>query len=378
MVTGAGEPLGDVADVIVQTERIVRFQLYPSDTICLAEYRMIYDSPMREGEGDKPADGILVDGALLIVVLIWGSSYTVLKLAWRQMDPLAFTAIQYAAMIPIAVALGIGRGGSMPPLADWPALVASGLTGFFLFQMLFVVGLDRTSALASAILIATHPIFSVLFMWLSGRERPKPAEIAGVAVGFIGVAVFLQAWRALESARPGDLLSLGAAASFGAYAVINRPLIARYPPRKLLAYGLIVGGPLIVLLGAPALVRQDWVNVGFPAWGGLVYGILGPSYIAYILWNWAIGQRGVPRTVVYGFLVPVLGAALAVVALDDPVKPEQAIGAVLVLVGLLITRLGPHSELSPPMDMASPQRVAMLGGDEGSQVDTSATGKGAP
>src|SRR5436190_22871182 len=150
--------------------------------------------------------------------------------------------------------------------------------------------LARISALAIAILAATHPIFSFVFMWLAGRGRPRRVEVAGVALGFLGVAVFLRAWDAFGAASAGDLLSLLAAAAFGAYGVINQPLVRKYPSRELMAYSLLIGGGLVALVGAPAMFRQDWGQVGAAAWAILAFAIVGPVYVAYALWNWAIGK----------------------------------------------------------------------------------------
>jgi drug/metabolite transporter (DMT)-like permease len=283
---------------------------------------------------------LLIDLALLSVALMWASTFTLFKIAWREVDPVAFTAVRFAAMFAFSVAvLAISRNRVRPRRADIPALIASGLTGYFLYQMGFVLGLDRTSALASAILISTHPIFSVVFMWVARKERPTRAELGGVLLGFVGVAVFLRAWDAFDTARPGDLLSLGAAAAFGAYGVINQRLTARYPSRELMSYGLAIGGLLVAVVGIPAMVDQDWGAIGLPAWAILIYAIVGPVYVAYALWNWAILHRGIPGTVVYGFLVPVLGGAIAVLVLNESVAAEQAVGAVLVLAGLVVTRL---------------------------------------
>jgi drug/metabolite transporter (DMT)-like permease len=285
---------------------------------------------------------LLIDLALFSVALMWASTFTLFKIAWRDTDPVAFTAVRFAAMFAFSVlVLALSKQRVRPRRADLPALVASGLTGYFLYQMGFVLGLDRTTALASAILISTHPIFSVIFMWLARRQRATRLEIAGVVVGFLGVAVFLRAWDAFAAARPGDLLSLGAAAAFGAYGVINQPLTARYPSRELLSYGLAIGGLLVTVVGIPSIVEQDWGGVSATSWVILVYATIGPVYLAYALWNWAIHHRGIPRTVVYGFLVPVLGGAIAVLVLEERVALEQAVGAVLVVVGLVITRLSP-------------------------------------
>ena len=293
-----------------------------------------------EVEATTSPSPLLVDLALLSVALMWASTFTLFKIAWRDIDPVAFTAVRFAAMFVFSVAvLAIARTRVPPRRADIPALIASGLTGYFLYQMGFVLGLDRTTALASAILISTHPIFSVVFVWLARKQRPRVSEVVGVVVGFIGVAVFLRAWDAFATARPGDLLSLGAAAAFGAYGVINQPLTIRYPSRELMSYGLAIGGLLVTIVGFPAVVAQDWSGIEPSSWLILAYATVGPVYLAYALWNWAIRHRGIPRTVVYGFLVPVLGGAIAILALDERAAIEQVVGSLLVLAGLVITRL---------------------------------------
>jgi drug/metabolite transporter (DMT)-like permease len=305
------------------------------------------------GQAQAPPP-LLIDLALFSVALMWASTFTLFKIAWREIDPVAFTGLRFAAMFVFAVAvLAISTSRVRPRRADIPALIASGLTGYFLYQMGFVLGLDRTSALASAILISTHPIFSVIVMWVLRKERPTRLEVVGVLVGFLGVAIFLRGWDAFAAARPGDLFSLGAAAAFGAYGVVNQPLTKRIPSRELMAYGLASGGLLIALIGVPAMVDQDWGTVSLPAWGILLYAIVGPVYLAYVLWNWAIRHRGIPRTVVYGFLVPVLGGAIAIVGLNESVAVEQVIGGVVVVAGLVITRL---SRLKPAEADIAPKR----------------------
>ncbi len=289
----------------------------------------------------------LIDVALLLVVFMWASTFTLFKIAWRDIDPVAFTGLRFAVMFVFSVAVLLFASGRVRPRREnLPRLAAAGLTGYFLYQMGFVLGLDRTSALASAILISTHPIFSVIVMWLARKERPARFQVAGVVVGFLGVAVFLRAWDAFAAARPGDLLSLGAAAAFGAYGVINQPLAARYPSRELMSYTLGLGGLLITLISVPSMAGQDWGAVSLQSWVILAYAIVGPVYLAYALWSWAIRHRGIPRTVVYGFLVPILGGAIAVLALDEGVRLEQVIGGLLVLGGLLITRLSRDSNAS--------------------------------
>jgi drug/metabolite transporter (DMT)-like permease len=318
--------------------------------------------PPKVQEGPRP-DSFLVDVALVAVVLMWASTFTLFKVAWRVIDPVAFTAIRFFAMtIFAAMLLLLSKDRVRLRGRDIPLIVASGLTGYFLYQMGFVLGLDRTTALASAILIATHPIFSVVFLWLSRRERPKPMEMGGVLLAFTGVAVFLRFWDAFAAASLGDLLSLGAAAAFGAYGVINQRLSPRYPSTALMAYTLGVGGALITLVGLPAMLRQDWGAVSGEAWLILIYAVVGPVYLAYSLWNWAIRRRGIPRTVVYGFLVPVVAGVLAVAALGERAQPEQVVGAILVVAGLVLTRLGGSLRASRSTAPAAEAQIPLRAG----------------
>ena len=281
-----------------------------------------------------------VDLALMFVVLMWALTFSTFKIAWRHIDPVAFTAVRFALTIVMAVAaVAFLRNRVRLRRADLPLIVASGLSGYFAYQMLFILGLDRTTAVARAILVSTHPLFSVLFAWMLGREKPSRRQLLGIGLAFLGVLVFLRVWDALGSATWGDLLSLGAAAAFGAYGVINQPLSKRYPPRELMAYTLAVGGGLIVLVGLPATLHQDWGAATAGDWLIMLYAVVGPVYLAYALWNWAIHRRGIARTTVYGFAVPVVAAVLAVLFLDETLDSLQLVGGLLVVSGLVLTRL---------------------------------------
>src|SRR3954469_3060568 len=142
---------------------------------------------------DSPA---AVDAALMFVVLMWALTFSTFKAAWRNVDPVAFTAVRFAATLVIAFAVvRFAKSRVRPRRADIPTIVASGLAGYFAYQMLFILGLDRTTAVASAILVSTHPLFSVLFAWLLGREKPSRRQLLGIALAFIGVVVFLQVWN---------------------------------------------------------------------------------------------------------------------------------------------------------------------------------------
>src|SRR5438132_12384120 len=92
-----------------------------------------------------------VDAALFTVVAMWASTFALFKIAWPDIDPVAFTAARFAAMVIFSIGLlALPTNRVRPRREDVPPLVASALTAFRLYTIGFVLGLQRTSALASA------------------------------------------------------------------------------------------------------------------------------------------------------------------------------------------------------------------------------------
>jgi drug/metabolite transporter (DMT)-like permease len=133
-----------------------------------------------------------------------------------------------------------------------------------------------------------------------------------------------------------------AAAAFGLYSVINRPLASSYPPATYTAWTLLLGSIPLVLAGAPAAGRQDWGALATSSWLAIVYVVIFPVYIAYMLWNFGIARRGAAIATSFGLLVPIIAGTLSALLYDETFGPRKLIGAALVLGGLLFIRIGPR------------------------------------
>jgi drug/metabolite transporter (DMT)-like permease len=279
---------------------------------------------------------------------LWGSTFAVLKVAWREVDPIAFNGIRFSGIVLLCVLMLAGqRSLRLPRARDLGWILAAAVVGCFIAQVTFVVGLSRTTAIASAVLTNTHPLFAALLLWALTRRVPTRRAILGLVLGLAGVVVFLEAWHGAGSARVGDLLSLAAAVCYGLYSVATYPLTQRYSTREVMAYTFILGGLLVVAVSLPAMARQDWTRLGPLTWGIVVYTVVVQFYLAYAIWSWAIGRRGVARTVPYGFLEPVFGGILAVFLLHESVGLAQLLGTLLVLLALTVTRVSGGEKASP-------------------------------
>ena len=70
----------------------------------------------------------------------------------------------------------------------------------------------------------------------------------------------------------------------------------------------------------------------------IVYLVIFPVYVAYILWNFAIARRGAAKATTFSLLVPIMAGLLSAVFFGEPFGPAKLLGAGLVLAGLVIAR----------------------------------------
>jgi drug/metabolite transporter (DMT)-like permease len=278
--------------------------------------------------------------AQLLVVGLWASTYIVTKHAFAELTPLAFVFVRFGLMIlrSFLVLAARGRGWRIRR-RDLPRFALAGLTGYTLYQLGFVLGLERTSPFSSSLLIAMVPLFTVIILALWG-ERTSARGWAGLAVALVGVVAFLaDEWdQGVGGALLGDGLSVGAAVAFALYGIVNRPLVRDYPPETYTAYTLLAGGIPLMALSAPAALAQDWGAVSGFGWLEIAYMVLLPVYIAYMLWNWAIARRGAAVASSFTLLIPILSGALSAWLFDERFAAAKLIGAALVLIGLTIIR----------------------------------------
>ena len=285
--------------------------------------------------------------ALLFTIALWASTFIVTKEAFTQFDVMAFVFVRFGLMTLMAFAiLAIVRARNprarvRPARADLLRYLAAGLSGFTVYQLGFNLGLDRTSVFSASLLISTSPLFTILILTLIG-ERPPAAAWIGVAAAVAGVAIFLSDKQGGDHSTAGDLLCIMAAAAFGLYGIVNRPLVATYPATTYSAWTLLFGGLPLLLFGIPTVRDQDWSAISSRGWLGVLYMVIFPVYIAYIFWNYGIARRGAAVATSFGLLVPVIAGVLSALLYDEPFGFRKLLGAGLVLGGLLFMRVGPR------------------------------------
>ncbi|HEX8732691.1 MAG TPA: DMT family transporter [Ktedonobacterales bacterium] len=299
----------------------------------------------------------LLDIGLVFVVVVWGASPTLFKIALQEAQPLTFAIIRFVLLNVIATVMLLLYARRRPAIrpfrprrADLPWLVLSGLCGYGVYQIMYIEGLAHSTAFAAALFGSTTPLWSVVLLASLRIEHIWRWQWVGILLSLGGVLWFLTSAppdlahaavdRSLTSAdiALGNALLFVGSGLFAIYGIVNKRLIQRYSAPELMAYTLLVGVIALAPFGIVSLATQDWSHVTWRLWVIILYSVIFPIYITYSIWNWAIGKRGVGYVTLYSYATPVLGGAVAYLALGEELSRAQIVAGGVVLGGMLLAR----------------------------------------
>ncbi|HYF39967.1 MAG TPA: DMT family transporter, partial [Gemmatimonadales bacterium] len=217
------------------------------------------------------ASRLTSDLAMLLVCLIWGLNFSVTKLALAQIPPLPFTAVRFIiSSLLLWLILRIAERGVASSREGLTTLIVLGLVGNTLYQLLFTLGLDRTAATNSALILSTVPTVVAVFAGALGLERITRRMWWGIVLGTLGVVLVI-ATRGVGfqlGTLVGDLLTVLAVLCWAGYTVGLRKVPSGISPLRVTTITTIAGTPGLVLAGLPGMIQLDWGAVDLEAWGG--------------------------------------------------------------------------------------------------------------
>jgi len=287
------------------------------------------------------------DLGVLCVVVIWAGAFSVIKYGLREIDPLAFAAIRFlASAVLMVIWVWAAEGRPVIKREDWIWIVLVGLTAIGAYQIFFMLGLHYTTASNTSLLIGTAPIWTAIIAAASRQERITPLQIVGILLSFGGLVLILNGGGGAlaltwENSR-GDILAVIAAALTASSAVISKRPLRRYSSLRVMSISTVCGALFLLPFAWPELVTEEWAQVSWSAWLALGYSIVFAGVIGYVLWYKSIGEIGATRTMVYNTLIPPAAVLIAIVTLGEEFTLLQALGAVVILSGVALTRFAPR------------------------------------
>jgi drug/metabolite transporter (DMT)-like permease len=271
--------------------------------------------------------------------MIWGANYTIAKRALAEIDALAVAfARALVAVLCFAVILTAREGRAALVPARLRRAAPLGLLGVFGNQILFITGLQRTSAAHSAILIAAMPICVLLISVLAGGETLRLRRTAGILLAFAGVAgVVLEKGIDFRSEYlAGDLITLGSVLAFAGYTVAGRPVARDLGPLRSAGLAFLTGGVAILLVAAPAAARQEWLALSGGALWSLAYTVVLSTIVAYPLYFRALSRIDPSQVAAFAYLQVVFATLVSVAVAGERLSGQFLLGGGLILGGVLL------------------------------------------
>jgi drug/metabolite transporter (DMT)-like permease len=274
--------------------------------------------------------------ALLFVQVTFGAFHVISKGVLLHMPPLALAGVRALVAAPLVLSFAWHFERVVPQRRDLPALAGLGLLGVLGNQVLYILGLQLTTAGTAGILMPSIPVFALAFAAALGVERLDRSRLAGVALAVAGALVLLGPSGVAVGGRSalGNLLILGNCAAYAAYLVLQRPLLFRLPPLTVVAWTFVFGGVTTVAVSAPAMLRAPYSALPAAAWWGVAYIILIPTAVNYVLNSWALRRSSPALVATYTTLQPVIATGLAFVFLRETPGLREVGGFALIASGL--------------------------------------------
>jgi drug/metabolite transporter (DMT)-like permease len=299
----------------------------------------------------EPTRRVLLWAGLLVLYVVWGSTYLGIAVAVKTIPPFFMAAIRFAIAGGILLGWSIAREGrsfSLPTRREWRDSVIVGALLLGTGMGFVSLGEKTVPSGITALLIGMMPVWVAIFGRIFLGERLPRVAMLGIAIGFGGVAILV---------GPSAVGGSGALDPFGLLAIIISPMSwaagslfashrAILPSRPLVATGtqMLAGAALLVVFGVihgeAAQFRVDAVAPDSVV--ALVYLTAIGSLLAFTTYGWLLRVAPLPLVATYAYVNPVVAVFLGALVLSEPIEPRTIVaGAVIVTaVALIVTTRG--------------------------------------
>ena len=290
-----------------------------------------------------PAAVGLIVVALLVVYVVWGSTYLGIRVVVEEAPPfLGMGSRYFVAGLLLALVLST-RGGFRRLRVTRRELLGCGALGLLLPVLgngLVSVGenLGAPSGV-TALLIAIAPLMIAIFRFASG-DRPRTMSIVGLLLGFAGLAYLILVGRTTGG---DDRVPIGAALivlfastcwAFGSW--VQPRLTLPADAFVMTVHEMWIGGSILLVVGTISGERLDLASYSadtYLAWGYLV--VFG-SMVAFTAYVWLLGNAPISLVATYAYVNPVVAVALGALILDEPITSAVLVGGAVIVASVAI------------------------------------------
>ena len=294
--------------------------------------------PMRLARAVIPARNGPIVARFVLLALVWGASFLLIKVGDGGLSPaqVVFARLGFGALA-LGIVLAVTRTSLPREARIWGHFTVLAITLCVVPFLLFARAEQHVSSGLASILNATTPLMTMLITVLAlPSEKLTTARVLGLLLGFLGVVTLTGPWQGSGGGSlVAELACVGATLCYGIGFTYLRRFISplRLSPITV-GFGQVLTGTVIMALTLP------WIRLPAPhpsvsiVLAMVALGALGTG-VAYV-WNTAIvAAWGAVNGAAVTYLTPIVGVVLGIVVLNEPLRWNEPVGAVLVILGVL-------------------------------------------
>ena len=290
-----------------------------------------------------------VAGALAIVYVVWGSTYTGIAYGLETMPPLLLAGTRFlaAGAVLYAVVRLSGARATRPTRRHWAAAALTGTPLLVLGNGGVVWAQQRVPSGIAALLVATVPLWIAALDRLVFGRRLDRWSVLGLALGFAGIATLVDLGGTGGADALGSAVLVLAALGWASGTLLARG--ASLPPHPLLAAAMqmLAGGAVLTVAATVAGELNDVGAVSGRSLAGWAYLVVFGSIVAFSAYGWLLRVAPTGLVATYAFVNPVVAVLLGWLMLGESVGARELAAGGIIVAGVALIVLGTARSTAP-------------------------------
>ncbi|MCX6396829.1 MAG: EamA family transporter [Propionibacteriales bacterium] len=291
----------------------------------------------------NPAPAGLVAAALLVVYVVWGSTYLGIRVVVDEAPPLTAMGSRYLLAGVLVGLVLVGRSGWRRLRITRRQLVGCSILGLLLPVLgngLVSVGeAQGAPSGVTALLVAVAPLMITIFRFASG-DRPHRLSVLGVVLGLGGLGYLVLAGRtgsADEQVPLAAALIVFLASTCWAFGSWVQPRLTLPDDAFVMTvYEMVSGGLVLLVAGFLRGERASPGEYSMHAWLAWGYLVVFGAMIAFSAYVWLLGNAPISLVATYAYVNPVVAVLLGALILDEPVTGPVVVGGVVIVIAVAL------------------------------------------
>lgn len=281
---------------------------------------------------------------ILLPIVFWAFAFPFIKIGLQELSPVNLTILRLFLVCAVFLFILMMMSRKFSPLKknDIVPLFLLGFFGVVVYHLGLNYGEVYISASAASLIIATIPVFTVIFAAFFLGEKITIKIILGVVLSLCGVVIISFTGT---SANPFEITYFSAAVAVlisalagAGYTIAGKKLLERYSALSLTVYAFLFGSLGLLPFLSTSFI-EEVVTLSWTGWGAVLFLAIFPTVIGYILWYVVLEIRTASEISVFLYFIPVLSTCISYFLFQEPITWLFIFGGALVIGGLILVNL---------------------------------------